>query len=192
MRPPSQTPWFTNLFRSSGASLAAACKDDSDRSMLHRLGSEVIDTYRLERDAHATPIVMPAAAESTVVGWDWTLHASAHATILLAYTLPGWLHPAHDHQLEAIICGLEGIEHHRLYTNQQALTQIKESSLMPGDIWTMQPDDIHAISAPEGPALALHIYLGPLDETDRSLFDARTGAAERFTPSRYYQNVLSV
>lgn len=86
--------------------------------------------------------------------------------------------PPHDHQLPAIIGVYDGRERNRLYRqSNNRLVPGGQLILQAGQTHVFGPHDIHAVQAlGDTPSLGLHIYLGPLTQVERSLFDWQSGA----------------
>ena len=92
--------------------------------------------------------------------------------------------PPHDHRIPVSIGVYEGIERNALYRAAPdggiAVSSIHE--LGPGDVFSIGPTGIHSVvCGSAAPSLAIHVYLGNLSETERSLFDPRTGERMPFT-----------
>lgn len=119
----------------------------------------------------------------------YTLHEDADGAYAM-YAVPmhpGHAQPPHDHTTWALIAGVHGREHNRLYRRPVAgssapLELLGEITVGSGNVLALGPEDIHAIEVP-GPADALHLHLYGLGLpllTQRQLFDPQTGAARAF------------
>lgn len=90
---------------------------------------------------------------------------------------PGKHVPPHDHQIDATIGVYEGQEINHFYLPEAEGLQRKSSKqLGPGDVISLRPDTIHSVeTANERWSYGIHVYLGPLTRTSRSLFDWDSG-----------------
>ncbi len=119
----------------------------------------------------------------------YTLHEDTDGTYAM-YAVPmhpGHAQPPHDHTTWAVIAGVHGLEHNRLYRRPPAevaapLELLGEITVGGGVALALGPQDVHAIEVP-GPSDALHLHLygrGLPLLTQRQLFDPLTGAARAF------------
>jgi predicted metal-dependent enzyme (double-stranded beta helix superfamily) len=103
---------------------------------------------------------------------------------------PGTDTPPHDHTTWAIIAGIDGEEHQRIYrrTDDGSVPGVgtvevdHEFSVTPGTAIAYMPDDIHAIHVRgDKPALHLHLYGRSFEEmTGRIAFDVDAGTYKTF------------
>jgi len=100
---------------------------------------------------------------------------------------PGLHVPPHDHRITAIIGVFEGGEINHFYVvdeNQLVLKTTKK--VMPGDVISMGPEAIHSVEpGSDECGYAIHVYLGPLSDTERSLYDWDSGTEYRYTKDKY-------
>ena len=69
---------------------------------------------------------------------------------------------------------------------RRALGEEKIKDVYAGDMLSLGPEAVHAVTAGTAePSLALHVYLGPLMQIERSLFNWRTGEAIPFTMENF-------
>lgn len=85
--------------------------------------------------------------------------------------------PPHDHQIDATIGVYAGDEINHFYLPEADGLQRKSSRrLGPGDVISLCPDTIHSVETANAEwSYGIHVYLGPLTRTSRSLFDWDSG-----------------
>lgn len=100
---------------------------------------------------------------------------------------PTQLTAPHEHKLPVQIAVVGGVERNILYHRRHGeLFEAAEKEVRAGDILSLGPEAVHAVTAgTEQPSLALHVYLGPLMQIERSLFNWRTGEAIPFTMENF-------
>lgn len=135
-----------------------------------------------------TPDEIDRIEDGTVLGHEKVLYDGPDLVASLLETRPGNVQPPHDHRVDVIIVGLAGVEcHHMSGRTGDQCAPAGQHLLRPGETMHLGPQAIHAIDAAgDEPALALHLYLGPLDSPDRTMFDLNTGAARTFDLDAYY------
>jgi predicted metal-dependent enzyme (double-stranded beta helix superfamily) len=103
--------------------------------------------------------------------------------------LPEELIPPHDHQMPAFVGVYHGRECNRLYQHVGAkMLPAGDLILKAGEFHVFRPEEIHSVQALDGaPSLGLHVYLGPLSNCERSLFDWSTGAAVPMSEDAFNQ-----
>ncbi len=160
---------------------AAATADDAVVRIVAHLEQLVAQPDALMAAAGPLPDVLPPA------GLDETLFEDETVTVMLVATPSGVVQPPHDHRMSAIIGVFEGSEVQRFFVKAGAgLKEMRGRSIETGEVLSLGRKTIHAISAAEpGPCRAVHVYLGPLLQIDRSIFDPETGAEEPFSMDRY-------
>ncbi len=100
--------------------------------------------------------------------------------------------PPHDHQTWAVVVGVRGDEHNKLYERTDdgsvdgrgEVRVASEITVRPGFGVSLLPDDIHSIhmSGPEAKA-HLHMYgMAIPQQSARKSFDTATGAYRHFKP----------
>lgn len=100
---------------------------------------------------------------------------------------PGLHVPPHDHRIAAIIGVYEGGEINHFYTrDDHQLVRKKTKKVMPGDVISMGPEAIHSVEpGSKECGYAIHVYLGPLSDVERSLYDWESGTEYRYTKDQY-------
>lgn len=100
---------------------------------------------------------------------------------------PSELTAPHEHRLPVQIAVVGGVEKNILYQRRYGeLFEAAEKDVHAGDMLSLGPEAVHAVTAgTEEPSLALHVYLGPLMQIERSLFNWRTGQAIPFTMENF-------
>jgi len=126
---------------------------------------------------------------------DTILHEDETVSIWHCRFDPGFTVPAHDHQIAAFIAIYAGAERNKMFKrvgNKEVLSE-KEVILKPGDVFQIQPDEIHAVScASEEPCRGIHVYLGNLNTVKRSLFDTQRGEELEFSDENYHRLTTAV
>lgn len=91
---------------------------------------------------------------------------------------PGDPVPPHDHRIPVFIGVYDGVERNSLWraSDSGGIEVSSVHELGPGDVFAIGPSGIHSVvcGSPQ-PSLAIHVYLGNLTETKRTLFDPITG-----------------
>lgn len=102
--------------------------------------------------------------------------------------------PPHDHAMPAVLGVYQGREKNRLWPVVDGVALPGGALILEaGQFHVFAPTDVHSVHALDGlPSLGLHIYLGPLTATSRSLFDWTTGAAIALTGSNFEDLVRPV
>ena len=93
----------------------------------------------------------------------------------------------HNHQTDAIIGVYEGVGNNHLYqVRDERLVPRATRCLRAGDVISLGPHAIHSVeTAGDDASRGIHVYLGPLTTTARSLFDWESGAPSAFTDEDY-------
>lgn len=129
------------------------------------------------------PVMGPG---SSVAGFDEILFEDEFLTVFVVHSAPGVQQPPHDHLISAVIGVYEGIEEQRYFRRDGgSLVRSGGADIVPGDVLTLGPLAVHAISANIDWCRAVHVYLGALSSIDRSLFDPDTFEEEPMTVERY-------
>ncbi len=102
----------------------------------------------------------------------------------------GKLTPPHDHTTWAVIVGIEGEEHNRIYertddgsvAGKAELKLAREFTVAPGNGLALMPEDIHSIAMEqEGPSLFIHMYGLSLDHLPgRVSYDLEAGTYQHY------------
>lgn len=140
----------------------------------------VLENALADRDAYADIIAAQSEDEEHLFEDDtvsiWTCRFP-----------PTELTAPHEHKLPVQIAVVRGIEKNILYHRRNGeMFEAAEKDVHAGDMLSLGPEAVHAVTAgTEEPSLALHVYLGPLMQIERSLFNWRTGAAIPFTMENF-------
>ncbi len=137
-------------------------------------------------DAVADPVRV-ADALPAFDGDEMTLAEELGFSVFLVRQDPDTAGPPHDHRMTAVIAMVDGVEIHRHFTRDgETIAAAGESRIGPGETLALDPDAVHAIANPEPSAsVGIHVYLGDLAATGRTLWDLDTGVAMAFTADRY-------
>ena len=121
------------------------------------------------------------------LGGEAVIHQAAELTIMVLDTLPGVVQPAHDHAMIAFIGVFAGCEQQRFWTRTNNGVEVTTGRLLEaGEVIALGDRAIHAISSPEGQsARAVHVYLGDINNVERSVFEPETMAEYPMTSERY-------
>ncbi len=169
----------------------AACRGvvDEGEAVRARLAALVAD---LVDDHEALAAAVPAFAEVPVSARGWQLGGeqiclqSDDLTVMVLDTLPGVAQPPHDHSMTAIIGVFEGCEDQRFWgRTSTGIESAAGRALRAGESVTLGERAIHAISAAERPARAVHVYLGDIYAAERSIFDPETLVEHPMSDDRY-------
>lgn len=102
--------------------------------------------------------------------------------------MPGAPIPAHDHQMNAMIGLYSGVERNRFFklTTSETITETGHVDITPGEILNIAPTAIHTVECiSQEPSRGIHVYFGPLQAIDRSLFDQHEGTRLAFTEDNF-------
>lgn len=121
------------------------------------------------------------------LGGEHICHRSPELTVMVLDTLPGVVQPPHDHNMIAIIGVFEGCEQQRFWARTaDGITATTGRLLEAGEVMVLGEQAIHAISAPDhAPARAIHVYLGDINNVERSILDPDTLDEHPMTSERY-------
>lgn len=100
---------------------------------------------------------------------------------------PAFLMPPHEHKMDVHIGVVSGAEKNIMFRRTgERLEHVKTVAVEAGNVLSIGADGLHAVSA-EGhaPSHALHVYLGPLTQIKRDLFDWETGNPVDFTMENF-------
>ena len=94
----------------------------------------------------------------------------------------------HEHCMPVHIGVYRGAEVEVLYKREPGhLRHGGNKIVKAGDVVSLGADAIHAITADDdGQSHAIHVYMGPLTQIERSLFDWETGEAIGFTMENFH------
>ncbi len=100
---------------------------------------------------------------------------------------PDVVMPPHEHKMTAHIGVFSGAEKNILFRREEGnLRHAATRAVHPGEVFSIGPDGVHAVTADgDRPSQALHVYLGPLTQVKRGLFDWETGAEVDFTMENF-------
>lgn len=173
------------------AEFVAACRavvDEGDavRSRLATLVADLVADHDALADAVPAFSHVPTSPRGWQLGGEHVCHRDETLTVMVLDTLPGVAQPPHDHAMTAIIGVFEGCEDQRFWS--RTATGIEPAAgraLAAGESVTLGERAIHAISAADRPARAVHVYLGDIYAVDRSIFDPETLVEHPMTDDRY-------
>ena len=95
--------------------------------------------------------------------------------------------PPHEHKMDVHIAVFRGGEKNILYRRENGVAKHVSSKVVKsGEIFSMGANGIHAVTADGSePSLAIHVYLGPLMQVERFLFDWDTGEEVEYTMENF-------
>ncbi|SFQ19955.1 hypothetical protein [Tranquillimonas alkanivorans] len=101
--------------------------------------------------------------------------------------LPSEILPPHEHRMPAVLGVYRGRERNRLWRLiDGTLHPAGWLDLAAGEMHVLSAEDVHTVQALDGtPSLGLHVYLGPLSQMDRSLFDWHAGTPVSMTAANF-------
>ncbi len=110
---------------------------------------------------------------------------------------PGHSAPPHNHTTWAVIVGVRGREHNKLYRrtddgSREGFAQVEVAravDIVPGTGLALMPDDIHSIHlGSDGPHLNLHVYGMSIEHVPgRVAYDMTNGTYQVFRPMKGVQ-----
>lgn len=127
-------------------------------------------------------------------GDDVILFEDETVSIWYCHFHPGMSVPAHDHQVSGSIGVFRGRERNDFFEADPAggLRKSSDVFLGPGDTLNFGPNAIHSVTCvSETPCNGLHVYLGPLTQVERTLFDIDKGDAMPFDDANYEKLMAS-
>ena len=100
---------------------------------------------------------------------------------------PNVMMPPHEHCLKVLIGTYSGAEKSVLYKRtDDGLKETGTITAETGEVIVLDKEAIHAVTAAGGcPSDAIHVYLGPLMQLERDLFDWDSGAVVPFTMDNF-------
>jgi predicted metal-dependent enzyme (double-stranded beta helix superfamily) len=118
---------------------------------------------------------------------EFVLHASARLTIVRVEAPPGAVYPPHDHRMVALIAMLVGEETNTYYrVTDGRLESVRTTRMPTGDTHRMGADVVHSIrNDGQRRSIGLHVYLGDLFATQRSVWDPITHERQTYTTTAY-------
>lgn len=114
--------------------------------------------------------------------YELAVHSQGGPSLYLVSDGVGVSTPPHERQTWAVIVGIQGEEYNILYrtgnTREKEVSRIAECRIGPGDVFVMEPHDIHAIDDTRGkhPTYHVHLYGCPL--ASLSSFESRCYVAD--------------
>ncbi|MEG9862249.1 MAG: hypothetical protein V6Z81_07075 [Parvularculales bacterium] len=154
----------------------AACSDDAEAAVKSLLTDFVKDPDRAKS-------ALPDYTEDDVI-----LFEDDSISIWFCRFQPGMTVPPHDHRMSATIGVFQGVERNDLYERTDGdMPVLKSSTPIPaGTVVQIAADAIHGVCCTSNvPSEAIHVYLGALTRTDRSLFDTDAGVELSCTDENY-------
>ena len=160
--------------------VAAARKAAVDREPTKAVRQVLLDTL-----VNPDPVADAIAAQEED---ELLLHEDETVSIWTCRFVPDRVVPPHEHKMDVHIGVFRGAEDNILYRRVDGeLIRAKSKTVEAGDVFSLGADGIHAVTASgTEPSLALHVYLGPLMQVERSLFDWETGAKVAFTMDNFH------
>ncbi len=100
---------------------------------------------------------------------------------------PEFVMPPHEHKMDVHIGVVSGGEKNIMFRREGgSLKHVSTKVVNPGEVLSLGADGIHAVTADGGkPSHALHVYLGPLMQVKRDLFDWQSGEPVDFTMENF-------
>ncbi len=110
------------------------------------------------------------------------IHRSDVLTVLGLEVAAGFVSPAHEHRIWAVVGIYEGAEDNVFYERRDdGIEEISRATLGEGECLALPPDAVHGIAnSGTAPMRALHVYGGDLFATERSEWDPVTGEERPF------------
>jgi predicted metal-dependent enzyme (double-stranded beta helix superfamily) len=131
-----------------------------------------------------------AIAPGTSALYRLSEDADHRFALYVACPEPGRSTAPHDHTTWAVIAGVHGREHNRLYrrtsdpdgSDGAMLEQVGALDVVPGVGLALMPEDIHSIHlGDDGPHVNLHLYGLSVEHTHaRTAFDLQSGTTKTF------------
>jgi predicted metal-dependent enzyme (double-stranded beta helix superfamily) len=117
------------------------------------------------------------------------IHASPTLTVYHIALAPGVNYPPHDHRMPAMIALYEGVETNCIYRRRGAgLELVQRHDYRAPCVETLPADTIHSVLNPgRAQSAAIHVYLGDLTATRRSVWDATLRQERPFDNTYYFQ-----
>jgi predicted metal-dependent enzyme (double-stranded beta helix superfamily) len=162
---------------------------------LNRFIDSCLEATGAERPMERIRALLQAAVDDPMVaaalpdtGEDETLlHASPQLTVYMLRLTPRIHYPPHEHRMAAVIGLYEGAESNHLYRREGpslVRTAVQESHAP--HVIALAPEAIHSVVNPgPGYSRAIHVYLGPLTQIERSVW-AADGTGERPFDNGFY------
>ncbi|MBS0337138.1 MAG: hypothetical protein JSS40_10065 [Proteobacteria bacterium] len=163
-----------------------------DRTSLARIRDEVV---RLAVRRDLFPIEeFPAVEAGTSSMYRLSEDADHRYALYVSCPAQGRSTPPHNHTTWAVIAGVHGREHNKLYKrlddgSKEGVGRVElagELDIVSGKGLAMMPDDVHSIHLGEdGPHLNLHLYGMSIEHIHhRTAFDMETGTCRTFPAAK--------
>jgi len=163
-----------------------------DRSSLARIKDEVM---RLAARRDLFPVEeFPAVEGGTSSMYRLSEDADHRYALYVSCPAQGRSTPPHNHTTWAVIAGVHGREHNKLYRrlddgSEDGVGRVElagELDIVSGKALAMMPDDVHSIHLGEdGPHLNLHIYGISIEHIhNRTAFDMTAGTTRTFPAAK--------
>lgn len=120
---------------------------------------------------------------------DEVLFEDDNISIWFCRFQPGATVPPHNHNMTAIIGVYEGTEQNEIFehTDADQLILRQTTNVTAGEVLQIAPDAFHSVSCVSAtPSEAIHVYLGPLTQVDRHLYDVENGTVLAYTDENYH------
>jgi len=139
-----------------------------------------------------TAIADPDAIEACFAGEEAEeklLCRAPNLTIVHVRLSPNVRFPPHDHAMLSLIGSYRGHELHRFFRREsRVLRSSGEAYLREGDVLVLPPNAIHSVANPSRiRTAAIHIYLGDLVGTPRSIWNPDTSARVPYSDFDYFR-----
>ena len=176
------------LARAMLARIREFAKQGIDRDVLTAIAEEM-------RTLAARADLFPADEFDPAGGAMYRLSQDADHRFALYVVAPtaGVSSPPHDHASWAVIAGIRGREHNRLYRRlddgtEPGVARIEQSGeldIVAGSVLAMMTDDIHSIHlGADGPHASLHLYgLSPEHNPQRRMYSRSDNGCKTFPPA---------
>ena len=163
-----------------------------DRNSLARIKDEVL---RLSARRDLFPIEeFPAVEAGTSSMYRLSEDADHRYALYVSCPAQGRSTPPHNHTTWAVIAGVHGREHNKLYRrlddgSQEGKGRVElanELDIVPGKALALMPEDVHSIHLGEdGPHLNLHVYGMSIEHVHhRTAFDMSAGTSKTFPAAK--------
>lgn len=146
--------------------------DGVNRGVLERVRQELLRLAA--RKELFPPVEFPSVAGEMSSMYRLYQRPDHSFALAVASPAPSRSTPPHLHRTWAVIAGIHGREHNRLYEQRgDEVVQVGELDVVYGQAHAMMPDDIHSIHlGDDGPHLMLHLYGMSIEHIhDRAAYD---------------------
>jgi predicted metal-dependent enzyme (double-stranded beta helix superfamily) len=160
------------------AAFVQTCESLLDEPDAAQRVADAVQTVIADADALSERIeaLRPAPGQAAVV------HRGDNLTVLGLEVAAGFVSPAHNHTIWAVVGIYQGNEDNIFYQRvPDGIEETGQAVLGEGEALALPPDAVHRITnSGSGPMRALHVYGGDLFATSRSQWDDDTGEERPF------------